>query len=678
MVPNLNHWSLEINEDNILWLTFNRKDSSVNSLNESTLREFDQILDRINEQSEIKALIISSGKKSGFIVGADISQFKSLSNAQEATELIREGQKIFNKLEQLKIPTIALIDGVCLGGGLELTLACNYRIAHDSPKTRLGLPEVKLGIQPGWGGTVRLPKLIGAKAAMEVILSGRTLSAKSAKKMGIIHEALPLRLLLKAARHYALASIDKPKFEWQKYTNYGLSRKILGNLIKQKLKQKVNPTHYPAPFKIIENWVENGITLPKAMDVEAESIGELLVSETSRNLVRVFFLQEQLKSLGKNIEYKPQHIHVIGAGVMGGDIAAWCAIKGFNVTLQDQGPHLIGNAVKRTYDLAMKQLKEKHLIQQVMDRLMPDPKGIGISKADIIIEAITEKLQAKQELFSMLEKSAKPQAILATNTSTIPLEEIGMVLDNPHRLIGIHFFNPVAKMPLVEIVRSQSTSQAEIDKAGAFVRRIDKLPLVVKSKPGFLVNRILFPYMLEAMSLLEEGVSPTIIDKAATEFGMPMGPIELADAVGLDICLAALEKLATSKDIVVPEKLKTCVAKGELGQKTGKGFYQYKKKRALKPKLLPTETIPNDIKDRLVIRLLNEAIACLREKIVSDADLLDAGCIFGFGFPPFRGGPLHYAHSHGLQTLLEQLKTLEARYGARFAPDKGWELGEQA
>ncbi len=673
MTTNFENWSLKVDEDNIHWLTLDRSDSNVNSLNESVLREFDQILNSLSQNNQVKALIIRSGKKTGFIVGADIAQFKTIVSAEEATNLIRKGQEIFNKLERLQFPTIAMIEGFCLGGGLELALACRFRIAEDSSKTRLGLPEVKLGIHPGWGGTVRLPNLIGALAAMDLILSGRNVTAKSAKKMGLVHEAVPLRLLEKAARSYALNPPANLKKNYlHEMTNLEFVRPVLGRLFQYQLNKKVSPKHYPSPFAVVENWVENGVKIPQAMDKEAESIGKMLVTDTSRNLVRVFFLQEQLKSQGKGVDFKPKHVHVIGAGVMGGDIAGWCAVRGFKVTLQDQAPKLIGNAIKRSYELATKQLKEKHLIQEVMDRLLPDPTGLGIKSADIIIEAITEKLQAKQELFAMLEQEAKPDAILATNTSTIPLEEINQVLQNPERLIGIHFFNPVPKMPLVEIVKGKDTDKSIIEKAIVFVRKIDKLPLPVKSSPGFLVNRILLPYMLEAVALLEEGIQGPIIDKAAVDFGMPMGPVELADTVGLDICLAALEKLSDTTGVKVPTKLKEYVARGELGRKTGKGFYQYKKGKVVKPKITSKDTIAPDITDRLVLRLLNEAVACLREGIVDNADLLDTGCIFGFGFPPFRGGPITYARKQGGELLLKQLQELESRYGDRFAADEGW------
>lgn len=674
LIKNYHHWRTEVDEQNVLWLTFNREDSKVNSLNESTLREFDSVLDDIMHQSP-RALIIRSGKKTGFIVGADIAQFKNLTSAEQATALIRKGQEIFDKLSMLNFPTIAMIEGFCLGGGLELALACQYRIADDSSKTRIGLPEVKLGIHPGWGATVRLPKLIGAMKAMDVILSGRNLQSKAAKKLGIIHEAVPKRLLEKAAKDYAMNPPSQKNKSIKNWAELTPVRPLLGKLFNYQLAKKIKKEHYPAPFAVVDNWVKYGVNTPEAMRIEAESIGRLLISNTSKNLVRLFFLQEQLKGNAKGNDFKPKHVHVIGAGVMGGDIAAWCAVKGFRVTLQDQAPKLIASAFKRAYDIATKQLKEKHLIQQAMDRLIPDSQGLGITNADVIIEAITEKLQAKQELFSMIEANAKSDAVFATNTSTIPLEEIGAVLKNPRRLVGIHFFNPVPKMPLVEIIHSLETDPAVFAKAVNFVGKIDKLPLPVKSSPGFLVNRILLPYMLEAVALLEEGVAAPVIDKAAEDFGMPMGPIELADTVGLDVCLAALEKMSSLADINIPNKLKDYVLRGELGRKTGKGFYPYKNGHAIKPKITQRGEIPIDVTNRLMLRLLNEAVACLREGIVESADLLDAGCIFGFGFPPFRGGPMTYARAQGENQILKILEGLETRYGNRFAADQGWQTG---
>ncbi|HET9843761.1 MAG TPA: 3-hydroxyacyl-CoA dehydrogenase NAD-binding domain-containing protein, partial [Gammaproteobacteria bacterium] len=658
----------------ILWLTLNRADKSVNTFNEEVMRELDVFLNNVKQNKKIRAIVIQSGKKTGFIAGADIEQFKTFQSANEATQLIQIGQKIFQKLEDLPQVTIAKIEGFCLGGGLELALSCDYRIALESNKKTIGLPEVQLGIQPGWGGCVRLPDRIGAFKAFDLILSGRMLRPKEAKKMGIVDEAVPLRLLDKAVTEYATNKEKRAHTGWwPRITNFVAVRPLAARLFHYQVNKKVKKEHYPAPFQIINNWSKLGTQRPQAFTREAESIGELLVSNTSQNLVRVFYLRERLKSLSRKTEYKPKHIHVVGAGVMGGDIAAWCALRGFHVTVQDKSPELLGSCIKRTYELAKKQLKEKNLIQATLDRLLPDPEALGVHRADVILEAITEKLEVKQNFFKEIEKKANKHAILATNTSTIPLEEIGAVLKHPERLVGIHFFNPVALMPLVEVVAGTQTSAAFQDKAMAFVHAIDKLPLPVKSSPGFLVNRILLPYMLEAVLLLEEGISGPAIDKAAKDFGMPMGPIELGDTVGLDVCLAACDKLSQSFGFTIPTKLKEQVLKGELGKKTQKGFYVWKNGKPQKPKE-QMQNLPEDIMNRMLFRMLNEAFTVLREGIVEEADLVDAGSIFGFGFPPFRGGVLHYAKQRGIQTITDELQTLESRYGTRFAADKGVEV----
>ena len=386
-------------------------------------------------------------------------------------------------------------------------------------------------------------------------------------------------------------------------------------------------------------------------------------------------MQERLKSLGKGVDFQPKHVHVIGAGIMGGDIAAWCALKGLTVTLQDREPKFIAPAVKRAHALFKKRLKVPHLIQAAKDRLIPDQHGSGVKSADVVIEAIIENKEAKQELFSQIESLLKPDTILATNTSSIPLDELSETLQQPDRLVGIHFFNPVAKMQLVEIVEGENTSQENKNKAAKFCRCIDRLPLPVKSSPGFLVNRILMPYLMEAVKLLEEGVPAQVIDRAATDFGMPMGPILLADTVGLDICLSVAEILGEALGLNVPEALRKKVKAGKLGVKSGQGFYQYKKGKQMKTKVNVdnSDSHSEDIADRLILQMLNESIACLREGVIGNMDLVDVGMIFGTGFAPFRGGPMHYMEQRGRQDIVDRLKELEGQYGERFAADAGWQ-----
>lgn len=645
-----NHWRLEGDTDQVLWLAFDRQNASVNTINREVMEELSDILDRLTNNPDYKGVVIVSAKKQGFIAGADISQFGKFKNIEEGVALLRQGQLIFDKIENLKIPTVALIDGFCLGGGLELALACRYRVVEEGTKTRLGLPEVKLGIHPGWGGTVRLPRLIGAPQAFNMILSGHTVSGKAAVKLGLADAVVPKRHLVSAAKYYALQTA-KPRqlSKLNQIVNNKIARTVLATYLRKKIRAKISPEHYPAPFQVIDNWEQLGIYGNAPLEKEAKTCGKLFFSETSENLVRVFFLQERLKGLAKESRFAPQHVHVIGAGTMGGDIAAWCALQGMQVTLQDREAKFIAPAIKRAYVLFKGKLKEPDLVQKAMDRLLPDIAGMGIPRADVIIEAIYENLAAKQALFKSLENQAKPQAILATNTSSILLDDINSVMRMPERLVGIHFFNPVAKMLLVEVVQGDRTDTNVIEKALAFARKIDRLPLPVKSSPGFLVNRILMPYLLQSVEMLEEGIPASALDKAMTDFGMPLGPVALADTVGLDVCLSVATYLGQYFDTAVPARLTALVEQGKLGRKTGEGFYKYTKAgKPIKSKTEAYDKPLTDISDRLVLRMLDESFACLREGVVADADLLDAGMIFGTGFAPFRGGPLCYARTKEL------------------------------
>ena len=668
------NWHLETDEDEIIWLHFDKADSSTNVFSAEVFDEFFVVLDQLAEMNP-KGLIILSGKENGFIAGADIEEFTQLESKEEALELIRVGQSAFDKLEALSFPTLSLINGFCLGGGLEMSLACDYRIALEDPKTRLGLPEVLLGIHPGWGGTMRLTRLIGAPAAMDLMLSGRTVNARTAKKMGIIDKITAQRHLQRAAKMLILRRPEKAQpSKLVLLVNFTAARSLLAKYLRKQVAKRAPEAHYPAPYALIDLWEKYGGDERSMLREEAASVAELMTEGTAQNLVRVFLLQERLKSLGKGIDFQPQHVHVIGAGIMGGDIAAWCAFKGMTVTLQDREPKFIAPAIKRAHALFKKRLKLPHLVQAAKDRLIPDHKGLGVKNADVVIEAIIENKQAKQDLFSQIEPLLKPETILATNTSSIPLDELSETLKQPDRLVGIHFFNPVAKMQLVEIVEGNNTSQDNKNKAAKFCRCIDRLPLPVKSSPGFLVNRILMPYLMEAVKLLEEGVPGQVIDKAATDFGMPMGPIFLADTVGLDICLSVAEILGAALGLDVPDRLRKKVEAGELGVKSGQGFYQYQKGKQVKTKVSTDSSSEQseDIADRLILKMLNEAIACLREGVIEDKDLVDVGMIFGTGFAPFLGGPMHYMEQRGKQTIIDRLKELEGKYGNQFAADAGW------
>ena len=667
------HWKIHSDADNTCWLHLDKADAGTNVLSAQILSEFGEILAEL-EKTPPRALVILSDKDNGFIAGADVREFTGFANEEAALKAIRNAHAIFNRLESLPCPTIALIHGFCLGGGMELALACRYRVADDDPRTRLGLPEVRLGIHPGFGGTLRAIRKLGVLSAMDMMLSGRTLSARAAKKIGLIDYAVPKRHLTNAARGIiARPPVTKALPLWKRLASYKTVRPWLARVFYKKVAARAPRAHYPAPYALIDLWVQYFDDAQQMLEQEAQSVARLISGRTAQNLIRVFLLQEQLKGLGRAEDYTPQHVHVIGAGVMGGDIAAWCALRGFTVTLQDNKHEALASVIQRAHSLFQKRLKDRLLISAAMDRLIPDPKGNGLKRADVIIEAIFEDVQVKRDLFESIEPLVKPDAILATNTSSIPLDEISTVMQHPARLVGLHFFNPVAMMPLVEIVQGPGTDTRVVQNAAAFTRKIDRLPLPVSSTPGFLVNRILMPYLMEAMVLAQEGVPLPVIDRAATDFGMPMGPIELADTVGLDICLHVAKNLAQHMAIEVPEQLQKMVERGRLGKKSGQGFYPFRNGKPVKENPPKDYTPPVDVQDRLILRMLNEAVACLRDGVVTSEDLADAGIIFGTGFAPFRGGPFHYIHYRGSAQLLKMLEHLQQRYGARFAADAGWQ-----
>jgi 3-hydroxyacyl-CoA dehydrogenase/enoyl-CoA hydratase/3-hydroxybutyryl-CoA epimerase len=667
------HFHVETDSDNIVWLHFDKADSGTNVLNFEVFEQLDQQLRNIAAQCP-RGLIILSDKSNGFIAGADITAFTKITTAKQALELLQTGQDVFNRLAALPFPTVALIHGFCLGGGTELALACRYRVSRDDPGTRLGLPEVRLGIHPGWGGSARMVSLVGGLKAMDLILSGRSVDGRTGKRMGLVDQVVPERHLQAAARRLVLEAPPPYRAGWRdRLSNNPVVRPLLAAVFRKQVAQRASRQHYPAPYAMIDIWRRHATDQALMQEAEAQSLASLVTGLTARNLVRVFFLQEQLKALGKDTDWNPRHVHVIGAGTMGGDIAAWCALRGFRVSLQDQAPERIAPAIKRAHTLFKRKLKRPIKITAAMDRLLPDHKGIGVQQADIIIEAIFEDADVKRSLYKDIEPRMKPDAILATNTSSIPLEELASALAQPDRLVGLHFFNPVARMQLVEVVTGKSTSTDVAAHTMTFTRQIDRLPLPVSSTPGFLVNRILMPYLMEAVVLESEGVPPVLIDQAATAFGMPMGPVELADTVGLDICLHVAEILAGHFNAEIPERLKKLVAAGKLGKKTGAGFYTYKKGKAVKPGARGGNWNLEEITNRLVMRLLNESVSCLREQVVTEKDLLDAGMIFGTGFAPFRGGPIHHIEAIGSDTLLQQLQGLHKLRGDRFAPDAGWD-----
>jgi 3-hydroxyacyl-CoA dehydrogenase/enoyl-CoA hydratase/3-hydroxybutyryl-CoA epimerase len=666
---------MERDADGIVWLALDKPGTSANVLSSEVLTELGTLLGSL-AAAPPRALIVRSAKPSGFIAGADIREFTAFKGPEDAFALIRAGQAVLDRLEDLPCPTVAAVHGFALGGGLELALACRYRVAVRDESLALGLPEVQLGIHPGFGGTVRAVRLVGVRPAMELMLTGKPARADKALAIGLVDKLVGAQELQSAARAMAL---DPPQARRAPLVERLLSSApfrpfVKGALLRQ-LAARVRRDQYPAPYAMVELWARYGARGPASFEAEARSIAELFGTATARNLIRVFMLQDRLKSAVGKSAVPIKHVHVVGAGVMGGDIAAWSALRGFTVTLEDRSLELIEPALERARGLFEKRIRDPAQRTAASARLSADAAGTGVAAADVVIEAIFEDLEAKLALYARLEPRMQPSAWLATNTSSLTLEPLAARLARPERLVGLHFFNPVAQMPLIEIVRAQSTDAAVSQAAAAFARRLDKLPLLCRSSPGFMVNRVLMPYLHEAMFAAQEGVPFALIDAAATDFGMPMGPIELADVVGLDVASHVGEIIAAELGRPAPElgELKARVAAKKLGKKTHEGFYVWKSGKPVKP-VVHGNAAPVDLVDRMILALVNECVACLREGVVEDADLIDAAVIFGTGFAPFRGGPLTYARSVGVTSITQRLAALAQRYGSRFRPDAGWAL----
>ena len=635
--------------DSIAWLYFDCAESSTNTLSRDVLDELAAAFAAL-EEAPPQGLVIASAKPAGFIAGADIEEFTRIDSARGARDLVERGWELFNWLARLPFPTLALIRGHCVGGGLELALACRYRVVVDEPGTKLALPEVMLGIVPAWGGMKRLPETIGAAAALDLMLTGKSVDARRARQLGLADECVPLRVAENAARLLVKSGQPRRRPPFATRLLNGPLKTLVASRARKQVAAKAPREHYPAPYAILDIWEKfggNALAVPAAHPASLEAIFR---SPTAKNLIRVFFLQERLKGFGKgdggSDDFVPRHVHVVGAGVMGGDIAAVCAWAGMTVTLQDRDAGRIAPAVARAAQLFERKARgdkaaKAREVRFALDRLVPDPDGHGLARSDVVIEAIFENLDAKRALFVDVERRMKAGAVLATNTSSLRIEDIATALANPSRLLGIHFFNPVAKMPLVEIVAGADSDERLLARAAMFVRRLDKLPLPVKSAPGFLVNAVLAPYMLEALRAVEEGIAPETVDAALVAFGMPVGPVELVDTVGLDIALAAGEALAGDR-AEPPPRLAALVAAGDLGKKTGQGYYPWVDGKAQKGAV---GDVPDGLAERIVAPLLAAARRCVDKGVVADADLADAGVIFGTGFAPFTGGPLHYVAS---------------------------------
>ncbi len=644
-LPNLQDWRFAIDFEGIAWAVIDRKGESMNLLGRRPIEELGEIVKAVEAAAasgEAKGLVLMSGKERSFIAGADIREFEGFDTEAKIKEVVRQTLELFDRVERLPVPVVAAIHGYCLGGGLELALACSYRIADREEGTRLGFPEVKLGIFPGLNGTVRSIQLAGPMDAMTAMLTGRMLRPTAAKAIGLVDQLVPTHHNLRwAARKAVLQKRRSKGAPWWK--RLMLKQPVRGMLAKQmraKTAAKVREEHYPAPFRLIELFEHYGDDPISMRIAETEMFTPLMASEASRNLRRVLKLSEMLKDEAPKDGFKPLRVHVVGAGTMGGDIAAWCVVSGMQASLQDLDEAQIAKALARAKGLFKRNLRSPLAIDAAVARLIADPKGKHVKHADVVIEAIVERLDIKQKLFQQLEKEVKPGAVLATNTSSLRLEDIAKPLADPGRLVGLHFFNPVAQLPLVEVVRGEGTREAEVRKACAFVTAINKLPLIVKSCSGFLVNRVLAPYMMEAVRRYQQGEPREKIDQAAMKFGMPMGPLELMDMVGLDIANHVGEELNLAPK--TDNLLTSLVKQGKLGKKTGEGFYVWEQGKPKREEAHYDDAELERLGRELVKPMLDEAERALADNIVASADHVDAGVIFGTGFAPFRGGPLNY------------------------------------
>ncbi|HEY0306427.1 MAG TPA: 3-hydroxyacyl-CoA dehydrogenase NAD-binding domain-containing protein [Longimicrobiales bacterium] len=694
ITPDVSAVTLRVEGDGVAWIVFDGA-GKLNILKSGVLMRLNDVLGEVEQgiaDRRIKAVIIRSGKEGSFIAGADIDEIAGVTDPAEGAEKARLGQSIFTRIEKLRAPTIAAIDGVCLGGGTEMILACGYRLASDRKETRIGLPEIMLGILPGFGGTTRLPRLVGLSNALPIILTGKPVDAKKAERIGLIDERVPPPALYPRAHDVALAFIaGKPPVKKKKrpVTTRLLDQTALGHqlVLKQARKQVMKETkgHYPAPLKVLD--IINkmlGANVEESLAIEARALGELIVTDVSKNLIHVFRLNEAAKkSPVAAAPRRVERVAVLGAGVMGGGIAQLLAYRGFAVRMKDIKPEAIGLGLKHAWDAFSKQVKRRRLerreAQKMMQRIAPTLDYSGFGTVELVIEAVIEKVDVKKAVLKEVEGKAAANTIITSNTSSLSISEMQTALARPTDFCGMHFFNPVERMPLVEIIRGRQTSDEAIATVHAVARKLEKTPVLVNDGAGFLVNRILAPYLNEAGWLLADGATIESVDKALANFGMPMGPIRLLDEVGLDVSRHAGrvmyeafgERLRPAPPLEAMEKSK------RLGKKGGVGFYKYedgKEKEidqsvyaelGLKPGRQVSE---KDIQQRAVFVMINEAARILEDGIVATPGDVDLGMIMGTGFPPFRGGLLRYADTLGLRSIVNELERYQKELGERFAP----------
>jgi 3-hydroxyacyl-CoA dehydrogenase/enoyl-CoA hydratase/3-hydroxybutyryl-CoA epimerase len=686
----------EVRADHICVLTFDRPGSAANIFDQATLTQLGAELDFIADAPQIKGVILTSAKPSVFVAGVDLKMMTRDASLDDVRELIELGQKVMNRLAALPLPTVAAIHGAAVGGGYEVCLACDYRVASPDKATKIGLPETQLGLLPAWGGSTRLPRLIGLPKALDIILAGKTLAAKPALKRGLVDQLAPREYLVDVAAR--MISRGKSRRSSRILTNNRLVAAVIAARVRSQLMKKTRG-HYPAVFAALEV-ATRGISksIPQSLALERDRILELVQTEACRNLVRVFFLQERAKKLsltGKGDKAAPdiERTAVIGGGVMGAGIAQWLSARQLPVILRDINTEQVAKGMASIAKVYRDGIK-RHVFtpreaQAGMDRIYPAPNEVPLRRVDLVIEAAVEKLELKKKIFQRLDELAGNDTILATNTSALPISELAAGTRRPERVLGLHFFNPVHRMQLVEIVVARQTSPEVVQRALRFVQQIGKLPVIVKDSPGFLVNRILMPYLVEAGNLFEAGASVTDLDEAMLDFGMPMGPMRLLDEVGIDVSLHVAHTLAASYPdrMKVPDRMSKMVEAGLLGRKTGRGFYLHEKGKearpnasvaggmspiappdGAKPGLRGSSLSRKELQERMVLLMINEAARCLEEQVVTAPEDVDFAMIMGTGFAPFRGGPLRYADTLGPPEIVGAMDRLVSGGGAHFAP----------
>jgi 3-hydroxyacyl-CoA dehydrogenase/enoyl-CoA hydratase/3-hydroxybutyryl-CoA epimerase len=686
-------FTYEIRNEGIAVLTFDLPGEKINKLTTPVMDELDKVLDELAGNRDVKALIVRSGKAESFIAGADIAEIRDITDARKGEQLIRKGQDIFLKLERLPFPTVAAIHGPCLGGGLELALACSHRVISNDPKTALGLPEVRIGIIPGFGGTQRLPRLVGLTNALDMILTGRSVYPRKAKKIGLADSVTYRELLEQVATNTAKSAMGGPRpkkvrakrpLTVRLLESNPLTRQIIYRAAKNAVLKETRG-NYPAPLEAL-NAVRYGLSrgLKAGYENEARTAARLVPTEISKNLITVFYLGEALKKDARPSDLVFSQAGVIGAGVMGGGIAQLFAEKGITVRMKDIDTRFVGAGLKAAADIFKKRRKKGILTplqaRDGSDRITGATDYSGFAQVDVAIEAVAENMDVKKTVLKEFEQTANETALFASNTSSLSITEMATASKRPEKVVGMHFFNPVEKMPLVEVVRGRKTSDETVAAVAALSRKLGKLPVTVNDGPGFLVNRILMPYLGEAARMLEQGSAVQDIDLALLRFGMPMGAFILLDEIGIDIAYKVADILhrGLGERVKPPPLLGALYKEGYYGKKNGKGFYRYKGRKRGGPddsvyrKITPAagggKIGAEEIVDRAVLLMLKEAVLCLEEKIIDRPDLLDAALIFGIGFPPFRGGLLRYADKVGIQDIVEKLDAFTKKYGERFSP----------